>query len=122
MKWLILAGAIVSEVAASLSLKGSENHPWLYVVVAVGYLAAFGCLAWVLKLGMPLGAAYGIWGAMGVALTAVFSALLFGEAFTPLMGIGLVLIIGGVLLVETDSHSRQLPTGATKYDETAVRR
>ncbi|MFW0794860.1 SMR family transporter [Gordonia sp. CPCC 205515] len=121
MKWLILAGAIVYEVAASLSLKGSENHPWLYVVVAVGYLVAFGCLALVLKLGMPLGAAYGIWGAMGVALTALFSTLLFDEAFTPLMGIGLILIVGGVLLVETGSKSHQSHSETTEYDESMTR-
>jgi small multidrug resistance pump len=35
-----------------------------------------------------------------VALTALFSALLFGEPLTPVMGAGLVLIIGGVLCIE----------------------
>src|SRR5699024_11386791 len=32
-----------------------------------------------LKAGLGLGVAYGIWGAMGVALTALFGAVLFGE-------------------------------------------
>lgn len=105
MTWLLLTGAILSEVAASLSLKGSETVPALYSIVALGYLAAFGFLTAVLKRGMALGVAYGIWGASGVALTAVLSTFLFGEAFTIAMGAGLLFIIAGVLLVETGSHS-----------------
>lgn len=104
MTWLLLAGAIISEVAASLSLKGSESVPALFAVVAFGYLAAFGFLTAVLKRGMALGVAYGIWGAAGVALTAVLSSFIFGEAFTVVMGAGLLLVIAGVLLVETGSH------------------
>jgi small multidrug resistance pump len=103
-KWLLLAGAIGSEVTASLSLKAALTHPALYTVVAVGYLASFVFLTLVLRTGMPLGTAYGIWGALGVALTAVLGAVIFGELLTALMLAGLVLIIGGVLLVEFGSH------------------
>lgn len=104
MTLLLLALAISSEVAATLSLKGSVTAPALYVVVVLGYLASFVLLALVLRRGMALGVAYGIWGATGVALTAVLSAALFGEALTALMGAGLVCIIAGVVLVETGSH------------------
>lgn len=110
MNWLLLIGAIVSEVAATLSLKGSETAPALYAVVAIGYLVAFTFLALVLKRGMGIGTAYGIWAASGVALTAVLSTILFKEAFTPLMGVGLVLIIVGVVLVETGSESHATTT------------
>ena len=74
-------------------------------LVAIGYVASFTLLALVLRQGMPLGAAYGIWGAMGVATTAVMSALIFGESLTWIMGAGIVLIIGGVLAVELGSHT-----------------
>ena len=104
MTWLLLMLAIVSEVAATLSLKAAVTTPGLYVVVVGGYLASFVFLTFVLKRGMGLGVAYGIWGAIGVALTAVLSAILFGEAFTAVMGIGMVCIIAGVLLVEMGSH------------------
>jgi len=103
--WLYLACAILSEVAATLSLKGSATVPALYVVVVLGYLGAFAFLTAVLKRGMGLGVAYGIWGAAGVALTGCLSTLLFSEAFTVAMGIGLVFVIAGVLLVETGSHA-----------------
>ena len=99
-KWLLLAAAICSEVTGSLSLKGALNHPALYAVVAVGYLASFTLLALVLKQGMALGVAYGIWAASGVALTAVASKILFKEPLTPIMLGGIALIIGGVLMVE----------------------
>jgi small multidrug resistance pump len=103
LKWLLLGGAIVTEVAGSLSLKGALEYPALYVVVVVGYLAAFVLLTLVLRAGMPVGVAYGIWGALGVALTALLSAVIFGEPLTPLMIAGMVLVIVGVLCVEIGS-------------------
>lgn len=54
---------------------------------------------------MALGVAYGIWGATGVALTAVGSLLLFGEPITALMGIGIIVIIAGVLCVELGAQA-----------------
>lgn len=49
---------------------------------------------------MSLGVAYGIWAAAGVALTALASRVFFKEAITPVMMLGIGLIIGGVLLIE----------------------
>lgn len=102
---MLLAGAILLEVSASLSLKAALMQPGLYAIVVVGYAGSFVCLGAALRAGMPLGVAYGIWGACGVALTALLSTALFGEPFTPLMGIGVGLIIGGVLLVEIGSQA-----------------
>ena len=104
-KWLLLAGAIVSEVTASLALQAAQDHPAWYVVVGVGYVAAFRLLGLVLRQGMALGVANGIWGAMGVALTAIFAAIIFGQPLTLIMILGLVLIIGGVLTVEMGSQA-----------------
>ena len=103
-KWMLLAGAIATEVTASLSLKAALDQPAWYVVVVVGYIAAFVFLSFVLREGLALGVAYGIWGALGVALTAIMSSVIFGEPLTVVMGIGLVLIILGVLVVELGSQ------------------
>ncbi|WP_432485511.1 DMT family transporter [Kineococcus esterisolvens] len=103
-KWLLLAGAVLSEVSGSLSLKAALDHPGWYVPVAVGYVASFLFLSAVLRTGMALGVAYGIWAAAGVALTATLGAVLFGEALTALTLLGILLIIGGVLLVELGSQ------------------
>ncbi len=112
-KWLFLGLAIVSEVAATLSLKASIENGALLGVVAVGYIAAFYFLAQVLKMGMPVGVAYGIWAAFGVSLTALLAVVIYSEPFTLLMGIGIVIIIGGVLLVELGSgHSDKSSPGS----------
>lgn len=113
MTWVFLGCAIVAEVTATLSLKGSQSVPLLYVAVVAGYVASFALLAMVLRRGMNLGVAYGIWGAAGVALTALFSALLFGEALTALMAVGLALIIGGVFLIESGSSARATTSTST---------
>jgi small multidrug resistance pump len=100
-EWVFLAAAILSEVTATLSLKRALDHPALYAVVAVGYVAAFVLLTLTLKQGLGIGIAYGIWAGCGVALTAVASKVFFDEPLTQLMMLGIALIIAGVLLVET---------------------
>jgi small multidrug resistance pump len=103
-KWVLLGGAIVTEVSASLSLKAALEHPVWFEVVVLGYASAFVLLAFVLRAGMPLGVAYGVWGALGVALTAGFAALLFGETLTPVMLAGIAMVMAGVLAVEIGSQ------------------
>ena len=104
-QWIFLVGAIVSEVAATLSLKAGMENPLFYIIVAVGYAAAFIFLTKALKMGMALGVAYGIWGASGVALTAVLSNLMFKEPLTAIMIIGIIVIIVGVLMIELGSQA-----------------
>lgn len=103
-KWLLLLAAILSEVTASLSLKAALDRPLFYVVVVAGFSAAFALLAAVLRRGMGIGIAYGIWSATGVVLTTVLSSVVYDEVLTGVMGVGIALIIGGVLLVELGSH------------------
>lgn len=105
MKWLLLLVAVACEVTGSLALKAALDRPGLYVVVAIGYVASLVLLAKVLQFGVPLGVAYGIWGALGVAATAGLAAVIFGEPFTPLMGLGLAVAVAGVLMVELGSRA-----------------
>ncbi len=100
MAYLFLTGAILFEVAGTVSLRLAVDSKRWYGGVAVGYLVAFVMLTLTLAHGLPLGIAYGIWAAAGVALTAITSKFLFKEPLTWLMGFGIVLIIGGVLLIE----------------------
>jgi small multidrug resistance pump len=106
-RWLLLGGAIVTEVTGTLSLRGALDHAWLYAVTVVCEVISFFLLVKVLQAGMPLGVAYGIWSALGVAATAVLSAFLFDEAFTAVMVLGLALIVGGVVLVENGSREQE---------------
>lgn len=106
-RWVLLLGAIVAEVAGTLSLRASLDHRGWLVVVIAGYLTAFVLLSLVLRAGMAVGVAYGIWGALGTASTATIAALAFGDPFTRAVLIGIGLIIAGVLLVELGSHAAQ---------------
>ena len=100
--WLSLAAAIVIEVIATLCLRASDGfrrRQWIIPVV-IGYVASF-CLLWLsLSLGMPVGIAYGVWTACGVALVAIVARFLFAEPLTWLMGLGIALIVAGVLTIE----------------------
>lgn len=118
IRWVWLCAAIVCEVTATLSLKGALTAPGLYVVVVAGYASSFLFLSLALRAGMPLGAAYGIWGAIGVASTAVLSAVLFGEALTPTMLAGIGMLIAGVLCIELGSRGAHAAQDAVTAEET----
>lgn len=109
--WVLLGGAVVSEVTATLALRAATERPLWYPLVVAGYLGAFVLLAAVLRRGTAIGVAYGIWAALGVTLTAVAAAFLFAEPLTPVMGAGFVLIVAGVLLVELGSRHSRHDTG-----------
>ncbi|BBY18688.1 DMT family transporter [Mycolicibacterium litorale] len=101
MQYLLLLCAIVCEVLGTLTLRVAANgRPPLYAVVAVGYVLAFVALAGSLRHGMPLGVAYGVWAAAGVALTAAASRFLFDEPLTRRMLTGIAFVMVGVLLME----------------------
>lgn len=100
--YLALAAAIALEVLATLCLRASDGFRkkvWMAPVV-IGYLASFYLLWLTLSLGLPVGIAYGVWTACGVALVAVLARVLFGERLTPTMGAGIALIVAGVLTIE----------------------
>lgn len=104
MAWVFLVVAVVFEVSATICLRMSVTgtRAW-YIPVGVGYALAFTALSSALVQGMELGVAYGIWAATGVALTAVLSRAFFKEPLTLLMTCGIILIMGGVLLIELGS-------------------
>jgi small multidrug resistance pump len=102
MVWVLLAGAIASEVFATINLRLSEGFSKLLpsIFVLVGYVAAFVLLAQVLQRGLALGVAYAIWAAAGVALVALIGALFLGDSLTGVQVAGLVAVIGGVVALE----------------------
>jgi small multidrug resistance pump len=103
MVWALLAGAILSEVTATVLLRFSEGFTKLVpsLVVIVGYGTSFLLLSQVLKRGLAVGVAYGIWSAVGVSLVALIGATFLGESLTWLQISGLALIIAGVAAVQS---------------------
>lgn len=101
MSLVFLAGAILCEVAGTLFLRlASAGRRWCFAVLLVLYPLSFLLLVQTLHAGMNLGAAYGIWAAVGVALTAMASRVFFQEVITRTMAGGMGLIAAGVLLIE----------------------
>jgi small multidrug resistance pump len=102
MTWVFLVIAIGAEVAATVSLRLSEGFSKLLpsVLVLVGYVVAFVMLSFALKRGMPIGIAYGVWAASGVALVALIGAMFLGEGLTGVQIVGLGLVVAGVVALE----------------------
>lgn len=100
--WVWLLVAVASEVVATASLRASEGFTRLgwSVVVVLGYCAAFYSLSQALVRGMPLGQAYAVWCALGVASIALIGVVLFGESLSALQVGGLALVVAGVVLLE----------------------
>ncbi|MEV6116837.1 multidrug efflux SMR transporter [Streptomyces sp. NPDC052109] len=106
MGYLTLAGAIAAEVAATTAMKYSEGFSrlWPSLVTAVGYLVSFALLARTLKT-VQIGTAYAIWSGVGTAAIAVLGLLLFGEGLSAAKVGGILLIIGGVVVLNLGGAS-----------------
>ncbi|WP_166969835.1 SMR family transporter [Brevibacterium atlanticum] len=100
---LLLAAAILAEVAATLMLRASVADPIWIPGIVVLYATAFFILGLTQRLGMPLGAVYATWSASGVALVAMLGVVFFGELLSISAIIGIAVIIIGVILVESGS-------------------
>ncbi|MFJ8603711.1 DMT family transporter [Streptomyces shenzhenensis] len=100
MGYLLLSGAIAAEVAATTAMKYSDgfSRPGPALLTAVGYVVSFVLLAQTLK-SLSIGTAYAIWSGVGTATIAVLGLLLFGEGLNAVKIAGLLLIIGGVVVL-----------------------
>lgn len=100
---LLLLISILSEVFGSTMLKLSNGFKNLLPVIGIifGYAVAFYTLSLSLKT-IPLGMAYAIWSGLGTALTALIGIVLFKEGFNSKKLMGLILIIGGVILLNIE--------------------
>ncbi|GAA1004055.1 QacE family quaternary ammonium compound efflux SMR transporter [Acrocarpospora pleiomorpha] len=107
MAWILLGFAIVSEVLATTALKLSDGfaHKGWAVVVVIGYVASFVLLSQALKLQMPVGVAYAVWAGIGTAAVAAIGTLFLDESMNLAKAGGILLIIGGVVLINlSGSH------------------
>ncbi|HZE65802.1 MAG TPA: multidrug efflux SMR transporter [Sporichthyaceae bacterium] len=108
MSWVWLAGAILSEITATLCLRASDGFAKLGfdVVVVIGYVVSFTFLSRSLQAGMSLGVAYGVWSGIGVAMVAMLGRWLFDDRLSPTTVAGIVLIILGVVVVQLGGTER----------------
>ena len=96
----MLAGAIGTEVVATLSLRGVATgfRPGPAAVVVAGYLASFTLLAGALRT-LNVGVVYAIWSGVGTAGTAIAAALIYGERLNLVAIAGIAVIVVGVAVL-----------------------
>ena len=99
--YVLLAGAIVCEIVATLSLKASEGFSKLppSILVVIGYVCSFTLLGLALGRGLPISVGYAIWAAAGTTLVAILGVVFFRESLSGMAIAGIALIIGGVALL-----------------------
>jgi len=107
MHWLYLMGAILVEVLATSALKMTPGFARLGTSMAV--MAGYGAALYLMSLALqtlPLGIAYALWSAAGIALVSLAGYLLYGERLGYAALVGLVLIAAGTVLVSSCSGLR----------------
>lgn len=99
--WLLLAVAIVSEVAATSLLKSTEGFTrlWPSVIVICCYELSFILLTVTTKkIAVPV--VYATWGGVGVALVTVVAWVWLGQQLDAAALIGIFLITLGVVVMQ----------------------
>jgi small multidrug resistance pump len=105
MAYLLLAVAILAEVIATTALKAADGFTKLgpTLVVLVGYGLAFFLLSVALR-SLSLGFTYAVWSGLGIVLAATAGIVFYGEKLDLAGAVGLAMIIGGVVVLNTVSN------------------
>ena len=98
--YIFLAVAILAEMVATSVLPSSEGFTKLKpsIISIIGYVICFFCLGLAL-LQIPLGIAYGTWGALGTAVTPAIGYVLYRQRTSRAGMVGVVLIMIGVVML-----------------------
>ncbi|MEK5254631.1 multidrug efflux SMR transporter [Paenibacillus sp. FSL F4-0125] len=106
--YIALGIAIASEVVGTTMLKMSEGFTQLLpsIGVIIGFIIAFYSLSISLRE-IPLSLAYAIWSGVGTVLTALVGMVVWGDPFGILSFAGIVLIVGGVVLLNAPSADQE---------------
>lgn len=100
MAYVYLAVAVVTEIVATSTLTATECFTKLKpsLLCIVCYVVCFYCLGMCLEH-IPLGIAYGTWGALGTAITPTIGYVLYGQKTSKKGLIGVVLIMIGIVMM-----------------------
>jgi small multidrug resistance pump len=98
--WVLLLGAIGVEVASTAALPrthGFREPLWTGLVLG-GYALSIWLLALVIR-DIPVSVTYAVWSGLGTAGIALVGVLLLDEPWDLLKGLALLMIIGGVVVL-----------------------
>ena len=108
LTYILLLGAILSEVVGTSLLKASQQFTRLVpsVLTIVAYVASFYLLSVIVRT-VPVGIVYAIWSGMGIVLISLVGWIVYRQALDMPAMIGLGLIVAGVIVVNlSSSHLR----------------
>lgn len=103
--WVFLTLAIFSEVSSVVFMKLISNSS-SFTSLALMYLTiviSFTFMALALKR-IPLSVAYVTWESVGLLAVAAIGLFLFNEKITLLKAVALMMLVTGVILVNTGEH------------------
>ena len=98
--WVLLLGAIGVEVASTAALPrthGFRDPLWTALVLG-GYALSIWVLALVIRH-IPVSVTYAVWAGLGTAGIAVVGAVFLDEPMDLLKALALLMIIGGVVVL-----------------------
>ena len=100
MAYLALLAAIVAEVVGTSLLKSTEGFSRLVPSVAClgAYALSFIGLAYAVQ-SLPVGIVYATWSGLGTVAIVGVGATLLGEPITPGTVVGVLLVVGGVMVL-----------------------
>ena len=98
LDWLALAGAIVLEIAGTVSMKLSHGFTRTLpsVLLFVLYGLSFGLMTIAVKK-IDMSVSYAIWSGVGTATIALIGMLAFRESLSAVQVLSIVLIIAGLV-------------------------
>ena len=96
--WIALAGAIVLEIAGTVSMKLSQGFTRTLpsVLLFVLYGLSFGLMTIAVKK-IDMSVSYAIWSGVGTATIALIGVFAFSESLTAVQVVSIALIIAGVV-------------------------
>lgn len=101
MPYVLLLFAIAFEVLGTSLLKATDGFTRLWpTVISLGsYAASFVALAWAVRHELPVGFAYAVWSGLGTAAIVTIGVLFFQEVLSFQKVAGVLLVIGGVVVL-----------------------
>jgi small multidrug resistance pump len=98
--WAMLLGAIAVEVCSTATLPRAHafRAPGWTLAVLAGYALSIFLLSLVIRH-IPVSVTYAVWSGLGTAGIAVVGVLVLGESWDVLKGVALLMIIGGVVIL-----------------------
>ena len=102
--WIFLVAAIITEVAATLTMSesGQTGDTRMYLLMWVLISSSYLLLSFALRR-IQVGIAVAIWEGLGTSLIAVISLIFLAEPFSLQKVFGILTSIGGIVLLHFGS-------------------